>query len=162
MKISTRMAALVCAAFLSPAALAQVTVKDAWVRGTVAQQKTTGAFMQITASEAARLVAISTPAAGIVEIHEMKMTDGVMKMRAVGGIDLPAGRTVALKPGGYHVMLMDLKQPLAGGTTVPLTLTLETRAGTRSTVEVQASVRALAGAAAAGKQDAGGHHHNGH
>jgi copper(I)-binding protein len=69
--------------------------------------------MSITAKDGARLVGASSPVAGVAEVHEMKMDGDVMKMRAVeGGLELPAGKTVELKPGGYHVMLMDLKAPL--------------------------------------------------
>ncbi|WP_163837265.1 copper chaperone PCu(A)C, partial [Providencia stuartii] len=82
-----------------------------WVRATVAPQKATGAFMQLTASKAVKVVAASSPVAAMVEIHEMKMEDGVMKMRAVDALALPAGQPVALKPGSYHVMLMGLQRP---------------------------------------------------
>ncbi len=124
-------------------ALAQVEVKDAWVRGTVPQQSATGAFMQLSAAEDLRLVQVQSPIAGVVEIHEMKMDAGVMKMRPITALELPANKTVELKPGGYHVMMMGLKQPLAEGETVPLTLTVESRAGKRSTIEVKAAVRPL-------------------
>lgn len=129
-----------------------VKVEDAWVRGTVATQKATGAFMRLTSSANARLVSISSPAAGVVEIHEMAMENDVMKMRQVPGLDLSAGKTTELKPGGHHVMLMDLKAPVAGGDTVRLTLTFEDAARKRFTQEVQAPVRAL-GAGAAMKHD---------
>jgi copper(I)-binding protein len=86
--------------------MAQVTVKDPWVRATVPAQKATGAFMQITSAQDARLVEARSPVAGVVEVHEMVMEKEVMKMRAIKGLDLPAGKTVELKPGGYHVMLM--------------------------------------------------------
>lgn len=134
---------LVATLFLAGPVLAQVEVKDAWVRGTVAQQRATGAFMRLSAAEELKLVQVQSPVAGIVEIHEMKMDAGVMRMRPITALDLPANRTVELKPGGYHVMLMDLKQPLAEGDTVPLTLTVESRSGKRSTIDVKASVRAL-------------------
>ena len=145
MKIMNKAAALAAALALSSTAFAQVTAKDPWVRGTVAQMTATGAFMQLTAAGDARLVGAASPVAGLVEIHEMRMQDNVMRMRAVAGIDLPAGKTVELRPGGYHVMLMDLKRPLQEGETVPLTLTIEAKDGTRSTLELQAPVRALAG-----------------
>ena len=138
-----RTLALAAALSLSTAAFAQVTVKDPWVRGTVAQQKATGAFMLLESATDARIVSAASPVAGVVEIHEMRMEGDVMRMRAVDGLDLPAGRSVELKPGGYHVMLMDLKKPLSEGDMVPLTLTLETRDGKRSTLEVQAPVKAL-------------------
>jgi len=124
-------------------AFAQTTVKDPWVRGTVEQQKASGAFMQITSANGGKLVAASSPVAGVVEIHEMAMERNVMKMRAVPGLDLPAGKTVELKPGGYHVMLMHLKQTLKAGDTVPLSLVVESKDGKRETVEVKAPVRAL-------------------
>jgi len=90
-------------------ASAQVDVSQAWVRATVAQQKATGAFLQLKAKSDSRLVEARSPVAGVVEIHEMAMDGSVMKMRAVPGLDLPAGKSVELKPGGYHIMLMDLK-----------------------------------------------------
>ncbi len=120
-----------------------VKVEDAWVRGTVASQKATGAFMRLTASANARLVAVQSPAAGVVEIHEMAMEKDVMKMRAVPGLALSAGQAVELKPGGYHVMLMDLKQPLKAGERVAITLVFEDAAKKRFTQEIQAPVNAL-------------------
>ena len=125
------------------AAGGQTTVKDPWVRGTVAQQKASGAFMQITSAGGAKLVSVSSPVAGVVEIHEMAMEGTTMRMRAVPSLELPAGKTVELKSGGYHVMLMDLKQQLKAGDTVPLALVVEGRDGKRETIEVKAPVRAL-------------------
>jgi periplasmic copper chaperone A len=122
-----------------------VKVEDAWVRGTVAQQKATGAFMRLTAEKNIRLVAVSSPVAGVVEIHEMAMDKDVMKMRAVDGLDLVAGKTTELKPGGYHVMLMDLKQPVKTGDSVALTLVFEGTGKTRSAQELVVPVRALSG-----------------
>ena len=134
-------AALVLAA---TAAQAQTTVSDPWVRGTVAQQKATGLFAQITSAQGGRLVSASSPAAGLVEIHEMKMDGNVMKMRALReGLALPAGQAVALKPGGHHLMLLDLKQPLKAGDTVVVTLVVEGADKKRETVEVKAPVRAM-------------------
>ena len=115
-----------------------VTVTDAWARATVQGQKATGAFMKITAKDSAKLVGVSSPVAGVVEIHEMKMDKDVMKMSALpNGLELPAGKAVELKPGGYHVMLMDLKAPLAKDTTIPLTLTVQDVKGVKSTVELK-------------------------
>ncbi|OEZ97220.1 copper chaperone PCu(A)C [Duganella sp. HH101] len=129
-------------------AFAQVTVSEAWVRGTVAQQKATGAFMTLTASQDARLVGASSPAAGVVEVHEMKMVDDVMRMRQIDGLPLPAGQAVQLAPGGYHLMLMQLKQPLADGQKIALTLEFEDARHQRSTIELEAPVRPLNAAAA--------------
>ena len=144
----------------SGAAQAQVTVQDAWVRATVPQQKATGAFMRLQSSKDTRLVSVSTPAAAVAEVHEMKMVDNVMKMRAVTGLPLPAGQKVELSPGGFHVMLMDLPAQVKQGDTVPLTLVFEGKDGQRETVQVQAQVRSVgAGAAAAsGHADHGGAH----
>lgn len=127
--------------FASFAAQAQVKVDDPWVRATVAPQKATGAFMQLTSAKPAKVVAASSPVAALVEIHEMKMEDGVMKMRAVDALPLPAGQAVALKPGSYHVMLMGLKNPVQAGDTVPLTLTVEGEDKQRTTLEIKAQVR---------------------
>ena len=142
-------------ALLSSIALAQapapVKVESAWVRGTVAQQTSTGAFMRLTAEQQLRLVSASSPVAGVVEIHEMAMEKDVMRMRAVPGLDLPAGKAVELKPGGYHVMLLDLKQTIKAGDTVPLTLVFEDAAKNRTTQQVQASVQALGSANAPAK-----------
>lgn len=135
-------------------ALAQVSVADPWVRATVPQQKATGAFMSITSTKGGRLVDAKSPVAGVVEIHEMKMENNMMKMRAVAGIELPPGKAVALAPSGYHVMLMDLKQPMKEGDAVPITLTIEDKDKKRETVEVKAVVRPLT---SDGKK--GGHGH---
>ncbi|WP_180682921.1 copper chaperone PCu(A)C [Tepidicella baoligensis] len=140
----------------------QITVEDAWVRGTVAQQKATGAFMRLTPSANARLVEASSPVAGVTEIHEMVMEKDVMKMRQIPGLDLPAGQTVELKPGGYHVMLMDLKQPLQPGQSVPITLVFEDANKLRFTQQIEAPVKALGEGHAPmshGHGSKGGHKH---
>lgn len=132
-----------------------IEVKDAWVRTTVPGQKATGAFMKITSREGAKLVAVSTPAAGVAEVHEMKMDGNVMKMRAVqGGLDLPAGQTVELKSGGYHVMLMDLKAALPKDSTIPLTLVFKDAKGVESKVELKVPVASVAPGAPAAKAGA--------
>jgi copper(I)-binding protein len=119
-------------------------ISEPWVRATVPQQNASGAFMTITARGDARLVAAASPAARVVEVHEMSIgADNVMRMRAIEGLDLPAGRPVELKPGGYHVMLIDLVEQLKEGAQVPLTLTIETADGERKTIPVEATVRAL-------------------
>ena len=142
---------------LAAAAQAQVTIKDPWVRATVPQQKATGAFMQLTATQDAKLVSGTSPVAGVVEIHEMAMDNNVMKMRQVaGGLALPAGKAVDLKPGGYHVMLMDLKGQIKDGDTVPVSLVFEGKDGKKQTVEVKAPARPL-NAAAKTDPSQGGH-----
>ncbi len=126
-----------------------VDVSDAWARATVPGQKGTGAFMRITARDGARLVGVSSPVAGVAEVHEMKMDNDIMKMRAVPVLELPAGQTVQLRPGGYHVMLMDLKQPLPKGSTVPLTLRLQDAQGVETRLEVSVPVSTAAPAGSA-------------
>jgi copper(I)-binding protein len=145
MRLSIAAAALVASA-LSVGAWAQVSVSSPWVRGTVQGQTATGVFMDLKSAEGAALVAAESPVAGTVEIHEMRMEGNVMRMRAIPKLDLPAGQTVHLKPGGYHVMLMDLKQPLKKGETVPLRLKFQGKDGKAQEVEIKAEVRDLTAA----------------
>ena len=128
---------------LSAAAFSQVTVKDPWVRATVVQQKATGAFMQLTATQDMKLISITSPAAKTVEIHTMEMDKDVMKMRQIMSLDLPAGKTVELKPGSYHVMLMGLNAQVKEGDIVPLTLTVEGKDKKTQTIEVKAVSKAM-------------------
>ena len=127
----------------SIAAQAEVTAKDAWVRGTVPAQKSTGAFVTLTSREDAKLVAASSPVAKQVEIHMSMRSGDVMHMHAVEAVELPAGKPVELKPGGYHVMLMGLTRQVKAGDTVPLAFTIQDRDGKRTKLEVQAAVRPL-------------------
>ena len=108
-------------------------------------QQATGAFMKITARDNTRLVSASTPVAGVTEVHEMKMEGDIMRMRVVvGGLELPAGKTVELKPGGYHVMMMDLKVALPKGGTVPMTLVFKDTNGVESQVQLTVPVAVAA------------------
>lgn len=132
------------AAWLPAAAQAETTVKNPWVRATVVQQKSTGAFMEISSTRATRLLSVASPVAQQVEIHEMKMDGDVMRMAAVSGLDLPAGVSVALRPGGLHLMMTGLKSPLRAGAEVPLTLVLQSKDGRKETIELKALVRPLA------------------
>ena len=122
----------------SVAAHAQVTVDKPWVRTTVAQQTTTGAFMTITSAQGGKLVSATSPVAASVEVHEMKMDGNVMKMRPVEALPLPAGKPVELKAGAYHMMLMGLKAPVKAGDVVPITLVIEDAKGKRATTGVKA------------------------
>ena len=142
MKLLTNTFVIATSILLTSFAAAQsVTISNPWVRATVQGQKATGAFMTVTSKENAKLVAVSSPVAGIVEIHEMKMDKDVMKMAALpSGLDLPAGKPVDLKPGSYHIMLMDLKLPLNKDVSVPLTLTIQDVAGKKSQQTVQVPV----------------------
>ena len=138
-------------------AQAQVEITDAWVRATGQGQKATGAFMNLTAKKATRLVGIKTDAAAVAEVHEMTMDKDVMRMRPIPVLDLPAGQTVSLKPGGYHVMLMNLKEPLPVDSHVQLTLLFEDAAGVKSQQDLHLMTTAKA-PGANGK--AGDAHHN--
>ena len=133
-------------------ASAQVTVDEPWVRATVPGQPVAGGYLRIKSAQSAALVGVRTPVAQRAEIHEMQMDGGVMRMRPVPRIDLPAGKTVELKPGGYHLMLMSLAKPLRAGDTVPITLVIERPDKTRQEIEVQAEVRDLT-------RGMGGHNH---
>ena len=133
---------LVCALACVPA-WAQVKVDEPWARATVTGQKATGVFMKLTATQGSQLVGVSSPVAGVAEVHEMKMDNNVMKMAAVPAIDLPAGKPVALQPGGYHVMLMDLKGPLAKDTSVTITLKFKDSKGVVSQQEVKLPVKEM-------------------
>ena len=116
----------------------QPSVDGAWIRASVPGQQATGAFMRITAKEPMQLVGASTPVAGTAEVHEMKMEGDVMRMRPAGAVDLPVGKPFELKPGGYHLMLQDLRAPLQAGNTVPVTLVFRNAKGveTRMSLEV--------------------------
>ena len=134
-------------------ALAQVEVSGAWARPAVPGQTGTGAFMTLNSKDGARLIGAASPVAGVVEIHEMAMDGTVMRMRPIAAIELPAGRNVQLKPGGHHVMLLDLKRPLKAGEKLPLELRIETRDGKRITQPIEVEVRT----APAGQADAHKH-----
>jgi hypothetical protein len=134
---------LAAASLVSTAAFAQVTVSDPWIRATVPAQKTAGAFMQLRSAKATRLVDVQTPVAGRAEVHQMAMDGQTMRMQKVDGIDLPAGQTVNLSSGGYHVMLFDLKQQLKEGEQVPLTLSFVGADKKRENVTVQVPVKPL-------------------
>jgi copper(I)-binding protein len=123
------------------AAQAQVEARAVWARATVQGQTTAGVYMQLKSSERASLVGAESPAAGSVEIHEMKMENNVMRMRALPRLELPPGKTVEMKPGGYHIMLLALKKQLKKGEVVPVRLKVEMADKSVRTLEVRAEVR---------------------
>lgn len=144
--------ALATAGYASVAAAQsdKVTVEAGWVRATVVGQKATGAFMRLTASEPTHLVRVESPQAGVAEIHEMKMEKDVMKMRSIPALELPAGKAVELRPGGYHIMLMDLKQPLPKDSTANITLFFRDAQGAETSVPLTLPVGLQKPSAAAG------------
>jgi len=115
----------------------QVELKDAWARATPGKAENGAAYLTIVSPGADRLVSLSTPVAKKAQLHTMTTEGGVMKMRPLDGLDVPADQPVTLKPGGAHIMLMGLNQPLQAGQSFPLTLSFE-KAGQREvTVAVE-------------------------
>lgn len=145
MNVSIKSLGVVLAGLLSAGAVAaaDLEVANPWVRGTVPAQKATGAFMQLSSKGGVSLVGVASPAAKVVEIHEMMMDNNVMKMRPVPRLEVAAGKALELKPGSYHVMLIDLNKPLAKGEIVPITLKVEGKDKKVEAVEVKAEVREL-------------------
>jgi len=142
---------LVCGLNGAAGAAQPVAVKDAWVRAPAPGQKIAGAYMELTGRVRCALVSVASPVAARGELHSTALENGVMKMRPVGRIELAAGQSVRLEPGGLHIMLVDLQRPLKAGEKVPLTLTVQRADFSRAVFTVQADVRDAAGAAA--------HHH---
>ena len=128
---------------LAVPAFAEVEIDNPWVRATVPQQQSTGAFMTITSDVDARLLEVRSPAAETVELHTMEMEGDVMRMRSVDTIDLFAGEAVELRPGSFHVMLIGLVEQAKEGNMIPLTLIVENADGEK-TLEIEAEVRGLA------------------
>lgn len=139
------LAVVAAAAWMAGAQAGEIEVRDAWARATMPGQKVAGVYMTISAAAAARLVGVDSPASHAAEIHEMRHENGVMKMRRREVLELPAGEAVKLAPGGLHIMLLDVKQPLAAGDEVALTLTIE-QEGKRHAVAVKAPVKAVGAA----------------
>ncbi len=115
---------LFAALFLSGWAQAAdtIVIKDAWVRAPAPGAQVTGAYMTLEVSEAVTLIGASSGAAKAVEVHSMNMKNGVMEMREIKTLDLKPGKATKLEPGGLHLMLIDLKQPLKAGDSVNLIL----------------------------------------
>ncbi len=149
--MSIKLLAFAASLVLAGAAMAQssqLEVTHAWARATPGKAENGAAYLTIQSPTADKLVAASTPAAKKAELHTMSMTGMIMKMRQVDAIDVPAGKPVTLKPGGFHVMLLGLQQPLKEGQSFPLTLTFE-KGGTRTVtvaVEKVGATSAMGGA----------------
>ena len=133
-----------------PNTTALPTISDVWVKATVPGGSVTGAYMQIRSATPLKLVKIDSPAARLIELHESKMTDGVMEMKALDGVDIPAGMRVTLKPGGMHVMMMKIAKPIVAGDNVPLTLTFIGADKKSFQIKVNAVAK---------EKDGGAHHH---
>ena len=133
-----------------------VQVADAWCRPTPNGAKVGGCYLTLTAGSDDRLISVSTALAQSAEVHEMKMDGDVMRMRAIESLDLPKGVAVDLKPGGYHLMLQQLKAPLLKDTQVPITLVFKDAKGAESRLNLQVPVR-MSAPGAAGPQGHEGH-----
>lgn len=124
------------------AAQAQVQVQDAWIRATVPSAKSSGMFMRLTSKRDAQLVEVRAGVADLAEIHQMQMDGQIMRMHAVPALALPAGQTVNLASGGFHIMLLKLQRQLKEGETVPVTLVI--REGKRTeTMVIDVAVKPL-------------------
>jgi copper(I)-binding protein len=122
--------------------LGTLEIGHPWARATPPTAPAGGGYMTITnkGTDPDRLVSVKSPAAGMVQVHEMKMEGNVMRMRELeGGLAIPPGATVALAPGGLHLMMMGLKVPLKQGERVPVTLVFE-KAGT---IDVELVIAAM-------------------
>lgn len=144
-----------CLLGLTAAAQAEVHARQAWARFTVPGMQSGGVFVRLDNGEPAdALIGGSTPVAERVEVHEHIMRQGTMRMQAMpNGLPLPAHSHIALQPGGYHLMLIGLKQPLAAGRRFPLTLNFRHAPAQTVQVEVKSP-----GDEAGGRQ----HHHHSH
>lgn len=147
--------ALIACAALTPVVMAAepaassaagVRITDAWVRAPAPGQNTAGAYVELTSDRDAAIVAAGSTAAARVEMHSTTTEDGVMRMRALSRIELPAGKSVKLAPSGTHLMLVDLKQPLRPGQKVALTLSVQASGAAAgmslTTLTLEAAVRA--------------------
>jgi hypothetical protein len=123
----------------------EITVIDAWARETAPGQENGSVGLVITSQKAARLISAETTAAASSEIHTMTMDNGVMKMRQLENLPLPAKQAVTLGPGSDHLMLFGLKQPLKAGDKVPLTLTVEFANKRIEKIKINALVKPLTG-----------------
>lgn len=140
------MLTIVAALAMAPAAAfaqasSTIKVENPWSRATPAGAQAGAVYMTLDnkANAADRLTAASSDVAAKVQIHEMSVVNGVMRMRELpGGLPIPAGGSVTLKPGGYHVMLIGLKKPLTVGENIPVTLTFQNAGKVSITVPVQA------------------------
>lgn len=118
-----------------------VELNRAWARATAPGQDVGAAYMELKSTADLTLMKVTTPAADSVEIHKMSMKDGVMEMRMLEKLELPADQVVKLEPGGFHLMLFELKKPLKAGETVPLALEFKDKSGKASTMKVELPIK---------------------
>ena len=126
---------------LSASVYAEVKVSNAWVKPTAPGQPVAGAYMQLTSDTDVDVVSASSAVAAKTEIHEMNMVGDVMKMRRIDELALKAGKPVDLKPGGYHLMLIDLDHQIKAGEIVPIELVTRDKAGKKNTIYLKVSAQ---------------------
>jgi len=146
---------------LAQAAQSSIKVEGAWARSTPPGAKTAAAYLTVVnaGKENDTLMSASTPVAGTADVHRSFMDNGVMKMRPAGPLDLKPGASLKLAPGGYHIMMMDLKQPLAAGQTFPVTLVFKKAGNVTAVVKVQNSAPAGSSGGAMGGMNMPGMSH---
>lgn len=151
--------ALAAPAFAHSIELGSLSLTDLWTRATPPGAPTAGGYLTITnsGSEPDRLIAVSSPVSGKSELHIMETKDGVMTMHPVDGIEIPAGGSVALAPGGFHLMFITLSEPLKEGAKMPVTLTFEKAGSIDTFLHILAIGSDGPDGAAAGE-----HQHEGH
>ena len=150
--MSTRLLLLAASLLIAGAATAQtgaIEVTDAWARATPGKAENGAAYLTLRSPTPDRLTGLSTPVAAKAELHAMTMEGGVMRMRPLAGVDLPAGQKVALKPGGAHIMLVGLREKLRSGQFFSLILYFE-KAGTSEVTVTVAPAGAMGPASHAG------------
>ena len=121
----------------------EIKVSDVWARATAPGQENGSVGLVITSQKDARLIAVASPAAESAEIHTMTMDNGVMQMRQLEYLPLPAKQAVTLGPGGEHLMLFGLKHALKAGDTFPLTLTVQHADKKTEKIKIKALIRPL-------------------
>ncbi len=119
-----------------------VVISNAWVRATAPGQEVGAAYMTLKSAQDTTMIKAETTAAGTVEIHSMTMNDGVMQMRKMDTLLLSAGKPAKLEPGGFHLMLFDLKKPLKAGEQVEFTLHFKDSAGKASEMKLSVPIKA--------------------
>ncbi len=148
MKTLFRIAIVLAALNGLPAAFAQKSsaeapqISDVWVKATIPGSNVSAAYLRIKSAKTVKLVKAETAVANIAELHSMNMKDGVMEMKAESSFNVSAGKTIELKPGGMHIMLMQVAKPIKAGDKVPLTLTFDTGGGNSLVMNVEAIARA--------------------
>ena len=155
-----RFGGLLAALLLSAGVYAgDIQIEGAWVRATAPGQEEASLDFSITSKQPSVLLGVSSTVSGAVEMHSMTHEKGMMKMRQVESIEIPAGKRVNLGEGGYHLMLAGLKAPLKAGENIPLTLTIKESNNRTVKIEARAEVKPLTATSTAKPEDGHKHQH---